>query len=83
MIHLVINNGRPAIRPPRITSPRRVIDTAAIHADWERWAVEHRRKLWRESRAAFARYQQTRSRADQTATVHAFDLFLIATGGAE
>ena len=83
MIHLVVNYGKPAIRSPRITSPRRVIDTAAIHAGWERWAVEHRRKLWDESKIAFAAYQVTGSKSDQLATVRAFNLFAVAAGGAE
>ena len=77
MIHLVATNGREVVRPPRITSPPRVIDRDAIRAGWERWALDHRRKLWRESRTAFARFQHTGSRADQLATVRAFNLFLV------
>ena len=67
---------------------RRVIANAIpkqgdLRQGWERWALDHRRKLWGESRAAYVRYQQTRFVADQMATVHAFDLFLVAAGGAE
>jgi hypothetical protein len=69
-LRLATVNGRPIPVSTKWTQ-------AACRVSLEVWAVNHKQKLWRESSAAFARYQRTGSRADQLATVRAFNLFLV------